>query len=86
MRPLRLRGQEPIFQRPNIHSKKLLQNIKSMNSLELPNIYSKSLKLKALELSLSASNDIRKELSKVVSFSKEKTTAIQGGVLDKLPE
>lgn len=52
MRPLRLRGQEPIFKRPNTHSKKLLQNIKSMNSLELPNIYSKSVKMKALELSL----------------------------------
>lgn len=52
MRPLRLRGQEPIFQRPNTHSKKLLQNIKSMNSLELPNIYSRSLKTKPQELSL----------------------------------
>jgi hypothetical protein len=86
MRPLKFRGQEPIFKRPRTNSKKLLQNIKSLSSLELPSIYSKSLKMKTLEVSLESSNDIRRELSKVVTFDKETTTALQGEIYNRLPE
>lgn len=64
------RGEEPIFKRPRTNSKKLLEHMKSVGSLELPNIYSKSLKMKIPDISLESPNDIRRELSKAITFSK----------------
>jgi hypothetical protein len=82
---LRHRREAPIFERPKTKAR-LSTKPKTLSSVELPGIFTRQLRQKIPEVSLSSPNDVRREIGKVVSFKKDKLTCLLPEMFDQLPE
>lgn len=81
----RFKREPPLFHRPK-SSKQLQKNLKSLSSVELPSIYTRSVRMRVPEVALSNQSDVRREICRVLTFKQDKISCILPEIYERVPE